>query len=85
MGRLHRLGLATRLSDDPIAAAMEMAAEIASKSPDAVRAAKRLMSMTGREQVLRAEALEQRTLFGKPNRREAVAAGLAKRAANFTD
>ena len=36
------LGLATRLSDDPLADAMALAAEIAERSPDAVRGAKRL-------------------------------------------
>ena len=36
------LGLVTRVADDPLAAARELAAEIAGRSPDAVRAAKRL-------------------------------------------
>src|SRR6202020_2938899 len=36
------LGLVTRLADDPLAAARELAAEIGSRSPDAVRGAKRL-------------------------------------------
>jgi enoyl-CoA hydratase/carnithine racemase len=38
----HRLGIVTRLSEDPLAAARQLAAEIAAKSPDAVRGAKRL-------------------------------------------
>ncbi len=37
------LGLVTRLDDDPLAAARELAAEIAAKSPRAIRAAKRLL------------------------------------------
>ena len=37
-------GLATRVCDDPRAAAFEVAREIAGKSPDAVRAAKRLLN-----------------------------------------
>ena len=37
-----RLGLVTRLAEDPLAAARELASEIAQRSPDAVRAAKRL-------------------------------------------
>ena len=37
-----RLGVVTRVADDPLAAARELAAEIAARSPDAVRAAKRL-------------------------------------------
>ena len=38
-----RLGVVTRVADDPLAAARELAAEIAARSPDAVRAAKRLL------------------------------------------
>ena len=37
-----QLGLATRVADDPKAVALELAREIAGKSPDAVRAAKRM-------------------------------------------
>src|SRR5437660_2469210 len=40
----QRLGLVTRVTDDPLAAARELAAEIASKSPDAIRGAKRLFN-----------------------------------------
>src|SRR5437764_7462301 len=36
------LGLVTRVAEDPLAAAVELAREIAGRSPDAVRAAKRL-------------------------------------------
>ncbi len=39
-----RLGLVTRLADDPLAAATGLAAEIAERSPDAVRRAKRLFN-----------------------------------------
>jgi enoyl-CoA hydratase/carnithine racemase len=38
------LGLATRLSDDPVADALVLAAEIAARSPDAIRATKRLFN-----------------------------------------
>src|SRR5580700_9524081 len=37
-------GLATRICDDPRATALEVAREIAGKSPDAIRAAKRLLN-----------------------------------------
>ena len=37
-------GLATRICDDPRAAAFEIAREIAGKSPDAIRAAKRMLN-----------------------------------------
>ena len=40
----HKLGLATRLSDDPHTDAMAMAREIAALSPDAVRGAKELLN-----------------------------------------
>ncbi len=46
----HELGVVTRLDDDPLTAARELAGEIAQQSPDAVRAAKRLFNeaWTGR-------------------------------------
>ena len=37
-----RLGLATRLPEDPVAAALELAGQIAEKSPTAIRNGKRL-------------------------------------------
>src|SRR6476659_1214052 len=40
----QQLGFVTRVVDDPRAAALETAREIADKSPDAVRAAKRLLN-----------------------------------------
>ena len=40
------LGIATRVADDPHAAAMELAAEIAARSPRAVRTAKRLFALS---------------------------------------
>ncbi|WP_375383097.1 crotonase/enoyl-CoA hydratase family protein [uncultured Sphingomonas sp.] len=81
-----RLGLATRTAADPVAAALEQAAAITALSPDAVRAAKRLMrSGGGREATLRAEAVEQAALFGAPNQREAVAAAMAGRAPIFVN
>lgn len=77
----RRLGLATRLCDDPVADALAFAREIAGKSPDAVRAAKRLLSLGDEElchRVLNAEAAEQQALFGTANQAEAVRAGMAK-------
>jgi enoyl-CoA hydratase/carnithine racemase len=81
-----RLGLATRTSDEPLADARAMARQIAASSPDAVRAAKRLLngaSPVDAARVLTHEALEQQRLIGSPNQREAVAAGMEKRAARF--
>jgi enoyl-CoA hydratase/carnithine racemase len=82
------LGLVTRLADDPLAAAHELAAEIASRSPDAVRGAKRLFDTAwtqGPEQSLALEAEIQRSLIGSPNQLAAVTAGLRKQPAQFTD
>lgn len=80
-------GLATRVCADPYKEALEAAREIASKSPDAIRAAKRLMNgLAGDPSVaLMAESYEQQALMGKPNQTEAVRAGMEKRAGNFVD
>jgi enoyl-CoA hydratase/carnithine racemase len=82
------LGLVTRLADDPLAAARELAVEIASRSPDAVRGAKRLFDTAWTqtpEQSLALEAEIQRSLIGSPNQLAAVTAGLQKQPAQFTD
>ena len=82
------LGLVTHLADDPLAAAQELAIEIAGRSPDAVRAMKHMFneSWTGApEQTLRLEADLQLGLLGTPNQLEAVRAGLAKEPADFVD
>ena len=81
-----RIGLATHVEDDPVAAALKLAIAIASASPDAVRAAKRLLRLGGsRDDILRAEAYEAIALIGQPNQREAMAAGLEKRPARYVD
>jgi len=82
------LGLATRTSDDPRAAALELAREIAQKSPHAIRAGKRLLNEAWVGSPAEGLALEealQRTLIGSPNQIEAVAANLEKRAPRFSD
>jgi enoyl-CoA hydratase/carnithine racemase len=83
-----RLGVVTRVDADPLAAARELAGAIAARSPDAVRAAKRLYdeSWTGdAEQTLALEASLQLALIGSPNQLAAVAAGFSKEPAEFTD
>ncbi len=84
----RELGFVTRVVDDPRAAALETAREIASKSPDAIRANKRILNdavavdaATG----LMAESVEQQKLIGSPNQVEAVMSNLQKRAANYRD
>ncbi|WP_022719956.1 crotonase/enoyl-CoA hydratase family protein [Rhodopseudomonas sp. B29] len=80
-------GLATRIVDDPRAAALEMAAEIAGKSPDAIRAAKRMFNKLSVDPgpALLAESVEQQKLIGSSNQTEAVRANMEKRAPRFVD
>ena len=80
-------GLATRISDDPRAAAFEVAREIAGKSPDAIRAAKRLLNKLSVDPgpALLAESVEQQRLIGSPNQTEAVRANIDRRAPRFAD
>ena len=84
----QKLGFVTRVVADPRAAAMETAREIANKSPDAVRAAKRLLNdavAVDAAHGLLLESEEQQKLIGSPNQLEAVMANLQKRAANYKD
>src|SRR5947209_4894066 len=83
-----RLGVVTRAVEDPLAAARELAAEIASRSPDAVRRAKRLYdeAWTGAAaETLALEAELQLELIGPPNQLAAVTAGMTKQPAEFAD
>ncbi|CAM3140478.1 crotonase/enoyl-CoA hydratase family protein [Cupriavidus taiwanensis] len=80
------LGLGTCLADDPHAAALAAAREVAQKNPHAIRAAKRLMAVAERGDhaaILQAESDEQDRLVGSPNQREAVLANLEKRVPRF--
>ncbi|WP_299350725.1 crotonase/enoyl-CoA hydratase family protein [uncultured Shimia sp.] len=81
-------GLVTELSDDPEAAAMELATEIAGKSPSAIRTAKRLIGYAEANAgdvaaVLLEESREQVGLIGKPHQVEVIGANLQKRAPVF--
>ena len=83
-----RLGVATRIADDPRAEALALAAEIASKSPGAIRGAKALLNQAGTvslEEGFTAEERTIRSLIGSPNQVEAVTAYFEKRAPVFTD
>jgi enoyl-CoA hydratase/carnithine racemase len=81
------LGLATRLADDPHAAALELAADLATKSPDALREGKRLLNLSG-TRPLAEQLLDERvtmgSLIGSPNQVEATMAYFEKRAPTFT-
>ena len=80
-------GLATRICDDPRAAAMEMAREISAKNPHAIRAAKRMLNNLSVDAgaALLAESVEQQKLLGSPNQTEAVSANMEKRAPRFAE
>ena len=81
-------GFVTRIVPDPCALALETAREIAGRSPDAVRGAKRLLNaavVTDPAAGLLQESFEQDKLIGSANQVEAIKANLEKRAPNFED
>jgi enoyl-CoA hydratase/carnithine racemase len=80
-------GLVTRVCDDPRAAALDTARDIAAKNPDAIRAAKRMLNNLSVDPgpALMAESIEQQKLIGSPNQLEAVRANMEKRAPRFVD
>lgn len=82
------LGLVTHLADDPRAAALEMAADIAQKSPHAVRAAKRIFNQAPKVSTADGFAMERAEigqLIGSPNQQESVRAFFEKRPPKFAD
>jgi enoyl-CoA hydratase/carnithine racemase len=81
-----QLGLATRTSETPLESAHALAREIAGKSPDAIRAGKRLLDQAWQVSTaegLRLEEEMQVSLMGSPNQVEAVQANMEKRAPKF--
>jgi enoyl-CoA hydratase/carnithine racemase len=83
-----RLGLITELHDCPLEAADTLAREIAGRSPNAVRAIKKLIDESwggSPDAALQREAMEQGRLIGTPNQIEAVMANMHKRAPDFAD
>jgi enoyl-CoA hydratase/carnithine racemase len=83
------LGLCTRSADDPLASALALADEIAQKSPDAIRAAKRLYNETWMSSdpatALARESELQAGLIGKPNQVAAVVTGMSGEQPTFVD
>src|SRR3954464_6325286 len=82
------LGLVTHVADDPLGAAVDLAAQIAQRSPDAVRAAKKLYDTTWNAPVDEGLLLEtdlQTGLAGSPNQLAAVTAGFSKQPGEFVD
>ena len=83
-----RLGVVTRLAADPLEEAQALAAEIAGRSPDAVRGAKRLLNEAWArppEEMLALEAEIQKRLIGSPNQMAAVVAGMSGQPPQFAD
>ena len=82
------LGVATKVSKDPLGDARTLAAEIATKNPHAIRAGKRLFNLAAeadQRAILLAETKEQVALIGSKNQVEAVMSNMQKRAAAFAD
>ncbi len=82
------LRVATHVSDDPHRDATALAREIAGRSPDAVRAAKKLLNTALLGSVadgLRLEEELQTAVIRGENQREAVLANLEKRPPRFRD
>lgn len=82
------LGLLSAIVADPRDKALEVAGAIAARSPDAIRAIKRLFEESPAMSVadaLQLEAQLQMSLLGSPNQAEAVAANMEKRAPKFAD
>lgn len=82
------IGLVTALQEDPLTAAMELAAQIASQSPAAIRAAKKLINDAWEEDqatALRHEAEAQMRIMAGDDHKEAVLANMEKRMPHFSD
>jgi enoyl-CoA hydratase/carnithine racemase len=82
------LGLCTRLSDDPRTDALALAADIATRSPDAIRAAKRLLNAAAHVSLADGFAAERQEighLIGSANQVEQVKAFFEQRPPVFAD
>ena len=82
------LGLVTHVDKNPLERAFSLAKEIASKSPDAVRAGKKLLEETWHADErlgLELEESLQRQLIGSSNQVEAITANFENREPNFAD
>lgn len=82
------LHIGTELSDRPLETAFALARKIAQQSPEAIRAAKKLLNTSGLVPLAEGLANEMAAsskLMGSKNQIEAVMSKLEKRTANFTD
>jgi enoyl-CoA hydratase/carnithine racemase len=84
----QQYGLATEVSEMPVEDALSMAATIAARNPDAVRAAKRILNNSALVDVasgLAEEAAATRQLLGSPNQLEAISAQFEGRVPDFQE
>ena len=82
------IGLVTHVDENPLERAFALAKEIAAKSPDAVRAGKKLLERSWHADErfgLELEEALQRQLIGTPNQVEAIIANFENRTPNFSD
>lgn len=82
------LGLVTKLSETPYDDAMELAREIAARSPGAVRGVKELVNRSATDGAAEQFAEERRLIgeqIGSPNQVEAVKSGFENRPPVFVD
>ena len=80
------IGLATHLAENPHADAMVLAREIAGRSPDAVRGAKKLLNLQSNDGAAQQFAHEREVigrLIGQANQVEAVMSHFEKRPPNY--
>jgi len=83
-----KYGFATHVAENPHAAAMTLAREIASKSPDAIVTAKRVINAApylNQKEGLLLESKAQEEILLKENQLEAVFSGMQKRPGKFKD
>jgi enoyl-CoA hydratase/carnithine racemase len=81
-----RIGLVTRLSEEPRAEALELARDLAGRNPDALRLGKALLNHSAQSSAadqLCAEEAAARSLVGSPNQHEAVASQQENREPRF--
>ena len=82
------LGLVTRVHENPLDTALEMAETIATKSPNAIRLGKQLFEDSWRADAatgVKMEAQLQGRLIGSPNQVEAVRANFDDRHPQFAN
>jgi enoyl-CoA hydratase/carnithine racemase len=81
-----RLGLVTRITEHPTLVAEDLAAQIAGRNPDAIRAMKSMFNQhwnSAPKDSLSEECRLQKTLLGSNNQMEAVMANMQKREPHF--